>query len=201
MTLRYIYHLVDEAGTVRYVGQSNNPYRRLLDHLSAMWREPWAVYGWLRELARAGRVPDVRIVTIAAPWMADAAERFEIRRQRIAGAPLLNEVHGEGARLSPKRRAQAMREKSDAAREEFREFLSGKSKLHPAQRAVLAGRVRRLKCSLPIAPELVAKLMEVGAASTAVETNLSRLVDTAIAEYVAPRWKPEMRKPGRPKRR
>lgn len=41
-------------------------------------------------------------------------------------------------------------------------------------------------------PELVAKLLQVGAASPSGESNLSRLIDAAMEDYIRVRWKPEM---------
>jgi hypothetical protein len=38
-------------------------------------------------------------------------------------------------------------------------------------------------------PQLAQKLLDVGHATTG-ETNLSRLIDAAVAEYVESRWKP-----------
>lgn len=51
----------------------------------------------------------------------------------------------------------------------------------------------RTKRNLTLNPDGVARLMEVGAARAVPETNLSRLVDDAIADYVERNWKPAMR--------
>jgi hypothetical protein len=62
----------------------------------------------------------------------------------------------------------------------------------PAMAKPPPNRKRPLRQITPT-PELVEKLLDVGHHATG-ETNLTRMIDVAIAEYIEERWKPRMRK-------
>lgn len=96
---RYLYHIRDAAGAVRYVGVANNPYRRFIDHQSqARWangqrhsRGGDLFHQWFYDECRAGRRPMLLIVGIVeSDWAND--ERREIYRLLEAGEPLMNSV-------------------------------------------------------------------------------------------------------------
>jgi hypothetical protein len=61
-------------------------------------------------------------------------------------------------------------------------YVPGMANDHPA----------RVRCSLSLNPYGVEKLRQVGAAQLVPEWALTRLVDAAIAHYVADHWRPDM---------
>ena len=110
-----IYALADprDIRNVRYIGQTNNPRRRLLQHIAAaqLWLpedRPWfdktpklrPLYDWVRDLYR----DDMRLPTmVVSTWVATAtaariAERARIYECLSRRMPLLNveiEILGE----------------------------------------------------------------------------------------------------------
>jgi hypothetical protein len=110
-----IYSLSDprDIGALRYIGQTDAPRRRLLQHLSTarLWlpdETPWWIrapklrplYGWIRELFREeGRLP----VMVVRAWVEHAqareAERGQIHAFLEQQASLLNYQ----AQLTPRR--------------------------------------------------------------------------------------------------
>jgi hypothetical protein len=102
-----IYFLADprDVRDVRYIGQTNIPRRRFLQHLNTakVWlpdETPWWVkspklrplYGWIRELYRDGRRLPVMVVTAWAETASAArvAERNRIYECLEKRLPLLN---------------------------------------------------------------------------------------------------------------
>lgn len=108
----YLYHLRDGANRIRYVGKSDNPYRRLLDHLYGVWCNPSPLSGWLRKLLIRGEVPAVRIVA-ATDGSGAADEAAEICRLAAAGVAILNVTANPALRMT-------MREKKAHARRRWK---------------------------------------------------------------------------------
>lgn len=103
----FIYALCEpNSGEIRYIGQSNDPFERLIEHLSAAWSDPVASRAkaaWLRSL---NSPPTVRILEQVAEgddslWR----ERYWILLLRKRGAALLN-AHFAGDESAPRRRRQ-----------------------------------------------------------------------------------------------
>ena len=110
-----IYALVDprDIRNVRYVGQTKNPRRRLLQHIAAaqLWLpddRPWfekapklrPLYDWVRDLYRDEmRLPTMVVSRwVAAPTAARIAERARIYECLSRRMPLLNvEIETLGA--------------------------------------------------------------------------------------------------------
>jgi hypothetical protein len=111
-----IYTLTDprELRTVRYVGQTLAPRRRLLQHIrtARLWlpdERPWWVrsprlrplYEWIRTLFRDdGRLPVMIVCAWVAPEAARVSERAHICACLAAEQPLLN-FEGELRRRQP----------------------------------------------------------------------------------------------------
>lgn len=91
MSDAFIYALhdpTDRSGRV-YVGKTNDPARRLKDHLSEKWRT--FKRAWLKSLAARGVRPEMVIleqVPAGGDWQ--EAERFWIESLRVLGLPLVN---------------------------------------------------------------------------------------------------------------
>lgn len=102
-----IYALIDPRnGTRRYVGRTENPGRRLTQHLRAgqqMAGQALALWEWLAELADDGLKPEmIAIATVETLYEARNRERAEIAAGAAAGHDLLNRLNhprqADGAR-------------------------------------------------------------------------------------------------------
>ena len=107
----FIYGLCDpRTGTLRYVGKSNNPVKRLERHLrEARTLRSCHRHDWLASLLTAGVKPVISILEeCAAPKWAER-EQFWIAFHRAAGCDLVNNSDGgegnEGYAFSPESRA------------------------------------------------------------------------------------------------
>lgn len=88
----YIYGLVDpEEGVPRYIGMSDSPERRFLEHFNTRplsEKNPKAA--WLRELQRSGRKPFLILLDSVPRAEALEAERRWIRHFLALGVNLFN---------------------------------------------------------------------------------------------------------------
>lgn len=83
-----IYALTDPDGSVRYIGKSVNPTKRLSSHMSRSAASP--VYRWASFLRSHGLRPGLRILHVVPPGQdADAWETWFLREYRLV-ANLLN---------------------------------------------------------------------------------------------------------------
>ena len=83
-----IYGLYDRQGRLRYIGKSDNPSRRLKEHMREQRRRT-PLYDWLRKHGQ----PELRILEAnCADWQ--EAERRLIAQHRLLGSPLLNLADG-----------------------------------------------------------------------------------------------------------
>jgi len=90
-----IYALTDpRTAVVRYVGQSRDPARRLVQHIrthsGGSWRNPWV--RWLGDLRALRLRPILLVLETCDDPAATAAEQRWIAHYRQAGADLLNKV-------------------------------------------------------------------------------------------------------------
>lgn len=133
----YIYHLIDTAGRVRYVGKTNNPARRLEQHLSQK-NAGRHLRNWIHSLHRIGAAPRMVVVRECSPDEWQQAEREEINRLRRAGAKLCNKTHGGEGRngYTARRRKQISELRQELYRKVFRHmphfapFASGVEKTY-----------------------------------------------------------------------
>lgn len=95
----FVYHLCDpDTMEVRYVGRALYPALRLYQHLNHTHNK--RVRNWIDELDDAGKKPVMRVLARVEGWKAGMrAERCEIKRQREAGAQLLNYAPKENAAI------------------------------------------------------------------------------------------------------
>lgn len=85
-----VYAIVDFHGTIKYIGQTRSTAkRRFQKHIE----EPSGLIGaWLRTEIKAGRMPEVKVITTRGVW--DVSEVIWIERCRAAGIELLNRALG-----------------------------------------------------------------------------------------------------------
>lgn len=94
--ITFIYALIDpRTKQIRYVGKSDNPHGRLVEHL----REKGALdkNQWLYNLLREGQQPELRIleeVPLHPPYLWQEREQWWIIHLRKQGAQLTNVVYG-----------------------------------------------------------------------------------------------------------
>lgn len=89
-SLTYLYTLADpDTGEVRYVGKSDQPARRLRQHLEHPSNP--AMARWLGSLQTAGKAPQMEIIEAVASSDWPEREARQIWRYRAMGFDLLNE--------------------------------------------------------------------------------------------------------------
>lgn len=90
-----LYELLDPRdGEVRYIGKAVVAAKRFKGHLRDSRRRNTPIYAWIRSLAKAGMVPQMRVVATvpAAQWQEE--ERRLIAEARASGRRLLNIADG-----------------------------------------------------------------------------------------------------------
>lgn len=94
----FIYALVcPDSGSIRYIGKSDDPARRLQGHVSVETRRADESHKahWIRKLQREGKRPTVRVIFRVHDEMRwQVAERFFISAARSFGLPLTNRTEG-----------------------------------------------------------------------------------------------------------
>ncbi len=101
------------TGKFRYVGKSDNPLRRLEEHIKGSTNA--ANRQWMRGLIRQGLRPEMVILEWAGQDTWRAAERCWVSRLRAEGHPLTN-VHKGGEHGGALRRPPLRTEKAQAHR-------------------------------------------------------------------------------------
>lgn len=93
--ITFIYALLDpDTDAVRYVGKSDNPEKRLAQHMKLL--EPKATHkqNWLRSLASKGKIPKLKILEEVDTNCWQDAERKWIQYYRELGSQLTNTANG-----------------------------------------------------------------------------------------------------------
>ena len=92
----FIYKISDEKGNVRYIGKSNNPRRRLYQHINEKSNKH--KYNWLQSIIKRGENPIVEIVEKVDVENWKEREIFWIEKFKKDGCNLLNmTTGGDGA--------------------------------------------------------------------------------------------------------
>lgn len=89
----YLYILRDYfTGDVRYVGQTNNPLKRMRVHMRSLkwYRDPFS--DWKRKHYREGLLPDMEILAIVENKIAFQQEMALIHSYLASGVELFNTV-------------------------------------------------------------------------------------------------------------
>lgn len=105
----FIYALVDpHTDEIKYIGKSNDPERRLRDHLRCEWRNVYKDR-WVLKLKRQGEVPVLHVLEECPGTEWRDRERYWIAALLEAGCLLSNRTAGgdglEGYNHSPETRA------------------------------------------------------------------------------------------------
>ncbi len=100
MVTTHIYALIDpRTDIIRYIGKSDDPHRRLSEHLSLLSSTYKA--RWLAQLAAAGLLPEIRVLEECVVGAWEERERWWIKLGRLIW-PLTNATAGgEGAASQP----------------------------------------------------------------------------------------------------
>ena len=90
----YIYGLREpDTGLIRYIGKTNNPHRRWLNHLTE--KSHCKRTYWIRSLLRRGLRPEIVVIEeIHGAWPWQESERFWIAFANRNGWPLINMTSG-----------------------------------------------------------------------------------------------------------
>ena len=92
----FIYKISDEKGNVRYIGKSNNPRRRLYQHINEKSNKH--KYNWLQSIIKKGENPIVEIIEKVDVENWKEREIFWIEKFKKDGYDLLNlTTGGDGA--------------------------------------------------------------------------------------------------------
>jgi group I intron endonuclease len=117
--LVYIYRLLDplRENAVRYIGQSQDPERRLYEHLvRARCGDRNHRSTWLRKVLAAGLQPILEIVEEATVDTWAERERYWIAHYRALGCPLVNHTDGGEGVLGLRHSDDVRRKISEARR-------------------------------------------------------------------------------------
>ncbi len=95
----YIYALVDpDDSTVRYIGKTSYPRRRLVEHVKARQRN-YGLVAWVRALTKIGKAPLMWMLQTTTRERWQAAEKAWIRLARRHGDLFNIEDGGEGEQV------------------------------------------------------------------------------------------------------
>jgi len=95
---KYIYALKDpNTDKIRYIGSSNNPDKRLKEHISDTKREKTKKSNWIKKLLKNNQQPILEILEKTSISEFEALEKKHIEQQESLGNKLLNfDVYGKG---------------------------------------------------------------------------------------------------------
>jgi predicted DNA-binding protein YlxM (UPF0122 family) len=95
-TYTYIYTISDNFGNIRYIGKSNNPRRRLYQHLNE--KSNIHKYNWLRSIIKNNYFPKIEVLDEVPINEWEYWEMFYIEQFKQWGFKLLNAtIGGDGA--------------------------------------------------------------------------------------------------------
>lgn len=93
-TMTYIYALIDpDTQEVRYIGKSNNPENRLINHISMLDKNEYKAE-WIISLKERSKEPIVMILEEVQVSSWKASEKKWIKYYRNLGSNLTNLTHG-----------------------------------------------------------------------------------------------------------
>jgi hypothetical protein len=96
-----VYAICDEAGNIRYIGQTRS---RVANRIKYHHKEGSTAGLWMKAEAEGGRAVSVKIITKAGTW--NVSEVIWIERARAGGCNLLNKTRGgDESYLDAKREA------------------------------------------------------------------------------------------------
>jgi len=116
MNMTYIYALSDpRTNAIRYVGKSNDPDRRLQDHIVQAPRNKYRTARWVNSLIQQGLVPGIEILeeVVDSEWQ--VSERKWILLCRAQGCDLTNHTDGGEGVHNPDKEARERLSKSRRA--------------------------------------------------------------------------------------
>lgn len=187
----YIYALhCPIAKTVRYIGKTNNPESRLMNHISAAKRERKDHYTarWIRKLVREGFKPTMEILETlpdSEPW--EEYERFYIEHGEYFGWRLTNTNPGGegGGYIRPEEKEEWKLKVRAGFTAEVREHISKEVRAainNPSTKAVQRENMRK-RWEDPVYREEMTEIAKKIAADPAVR---KRLKETTEAFYSDP---------------
>lgn len=187
----YIYALhCPIAKTVRYIGKTNNPESRLMNHISAAKRERKDHYTarWIRKLVREGFKPTMEILETlpdSEPW--EEYERFYIEHGEYFGWRLTNTNPGGegGGYIRPEEKEEWKLKVRAGFTAEVREHISKEVRAainNPYTKAVQRENMRK-RWEDPVYREEMTEIAKKIAADPAVR---KRLKETTEAFYSDP---------------
>lgn len=128
----FIYGLCDpDTGELRYIGKSNNPKKRLSNHLTSRFKSHRT--SWIQSLLTKGRRPKLEILLEVPEVEWEFWEKDLIKTFREGGADLVNTSSGGDSfgdlppeSLERQRKARWGRRQSEETREKIRQGHLGK---------------------------------------------------------------------------
>lgn len=88
-----IYSLVcPVTNTIRYIGKAKNSEKRLKSHIRDSKRRNTPLYLWIRELIQSGKIPVMKVISIADDWQSEEIRQIQIHKEM--GCDLLNVAKG-----------------------------------------------------------------------------------------------------------
>lgn len=91
----YIYAVCDpDSGKVMYVGKSNNPKKRLSQHIYDSGKRKSKIHGWIKGLLASGKAPTIKTLHVTTQENWQSTEIMEIAKQRAIGCAELNIAKG-----------------------------------------------------------------------------------------------------------
>ncbi len=99
MKYTYIYALVDPRDiSIRYVGKSDNPYKRLTAHIRPVKSKKTYKHYWIAKLSRLGLNPDLIILEKVQKKIWEDREKFWIKHARYVYGDLMTNTADGGGR-------------------------------------------------------------------------------------------------------
>ena len=88
----YIYTISDENGNVRYIGKSNNPKRRIYQHINEKFNKH--KYNWLQSIIKRGEFPKIEVIDEVPESEWQIHEVYWIAQFKAWGFNLINKTTG-----------------------------------------------------------------------------------------------------------
>jgi predicted GIY-YIG superfamily endonuclease/predicted DNA-binding protein YlxM (UPF0122 family) len=88
----YIYTISDENGNIRYIGKSNNPKRRIYQHINEKFNKH--KYNWLQSIIKRGEFPKIEVIEEVPESEWQIHEVYWISQFKSWGFNLINKTTG-----------------------------------------------------------------------------------------------------------